>query len=802
MNKIKQFKWNAHHWARVGSVLLSAVLIYSFLYAQISVASEPADGSVLPFPPPESKSIAKPRLQDSKMQWPEEPQRLPKDAPNILIILIDDVGFGIADTFGGEVHTPTLTRLADEGIRYNAFHTTSICSPTRAALLTGRNHTRVGSGTIAERAVAFDGYTGIMPKTAATMAEVLKEYGYKTSAFGKWHNTPATEITDMGPKDRWPNGYGFDYFYGFLGGETSQWEPRLFENYNAIEPPHDDPTYHLTVDMKEKALDWIDKHQAFSPDKPFFMYWAPGAVHGPHHIFKEWADKYKGKFDDGWDAYRERTYRRQLEAGIIPPDTQLTKRDTTMASWDSIPEQQREFQSRLMEIFAGFMEHTDQQIGELIDGLDSRGLKENTLVFYVFGDNGSSAEGQEGSISELLAQNGIPNTIEQQIATMNELGGLDALGGPEMDNMYHAGWAWAGDTPFKSTKLVAAHFGGTRNPLVISWPKGIKADKTMRSQFHHVVDIAPTVYEILGIPHPEVVHGYKQIPVDGVSLGYTFSDGMAEGRKETQFFDNNGSRGVYHKGWFASAFGPFTPWNAAQGGFDKSWDSATDNWQLYDLRSDFSQAKDLSKQNQEKLEEMKQLFLEVAEDNKDFPIGAGNWLRLHPEDIHKSSYTSWTFRQDTRRMPEFTAPGLGKQSNKVVLEVEVDEAASGVLYALGGASGGLALYMDKGHLVYEYNMMIIERYTARSNKALAPGEHVIEVKTAIATPGSPGIVTISVDGQEVSKAEVKRTVPLAFTATETFDVGIDLGSPVSISYADRKPFEFDGKIKLVSVTLE
>ena len=782
------------------SVLLAYCL--SVLLPHLALATTPDDGSVLPFPPPPTASIARPRLQDSTMKWPNAPQRLPADAPNILIVLIDDVGFGIADTFGGEVHTPTLSVLAEEGIRYNAFHTTSICSPTRAALLTGRNHTRVGSGTIAERAVAFDGYTGIIPKTAATMAEVLKEYGYKTSAFGKWHNTPATETTAMGPKDRWPNGYGFDYFYGFLGGETSQWEPRLTENYDAVEPPTDDPKYHLTVDMKDKALAWLDAHQSFSPDKPFFMYWAPGAVHGPHHIFKAWADKYKGKFDDGWDAYRERVYQRQLEMGVIPPETQLTPRDPTMASWDSIPENQRAFQRRLMEVFAGFMEHTDYQIGEMLKGLEQRGLKDNTLVFYIFGDNGSSAEGQQGSISELLAQNGIPNTIEQQMSAMDKLGGLDALGGPQMDNMYHAGWAWAGGTPFKSTKLVAAHFGGTRNPMVVAWPKGIAADDTMRSQFHHVVDIAPTVYEILGITPPKVVNGYQQMSIDGISLAYTFADGSAKGRVQTQFFDNNGSRGVYHDGWFASAFGPFIPWNAAQGGFDKNWDSATDAWQLYDLSKDFSQAMDLSKENPEKLEEMKQLFLEVAEDNKDFPIGAGNWLRIHPADIHKSPYTSWTFNRNTRRMPEFSAPGLGKQSNKVVIEIEVEEGATGVLYALGGASGGLTLYMDKGHLVYEYNMMIIEQYTAKSTAPLKAGKRTIEVDTTIAKPGAPGTVVMVVDGEKIATVDVKRTVPLAFTATETFDVGVDLGSPVSVNYAERRPFEFNGKIGKMHVVLE
>jgi arylsulfatase A-like enzyme len=780
------------------------IALFTF-YCCINAFAGPAlakeDGSVLPFPPKAMESVVKQRIQDTTMKWPEQPQRLPTEAPNILIILIDDIGFGAVDTFGGEIHTPALSKLADDGIRYNMFHTTSICSPTRAALLTGRNHTRVGSGTIAERAVAFDGFTGIMPKTAATVAEVLKNYGYKTSAFGKWHNTPATETTAMGPKDRWPNGYGFEYFYGFLAGETSQYEPRLYENYNTVEPPHDDPAYHLTVDMKEKALAWIDNQQAFAPDKPFFMYWAPGAVHGPHHVFREWADKYKGKFDDGWDAYRERVYRRQLKMGVIPPGTKNTPRDETMDSWDSIPESERAFQTRLMELFAGYMEHTDHQIGELIQGLEDRGLKDNTLVFYIVGDNGSSAEGQRGTISELLAQNQIPNTIAQQLTALREIGGLDALGTEKTDNMFHSSWAWATNSPLRSTKLVAAHFGGTRNPLVVSWPKGIKPNRTMRSQFHHVNDIAPTIYEILAIPHPEVVNGYEQMKMDGVSMMYTFDDADAEGRKDLQFFDNNGSRGIYHKGWFASTFGPFTPWRAASSG-SSEWDSAKDVWQLYDLRSDFSQARDLSKEQTEKLEEMKELFLKVAEENKDFPIGAGNWLRVHPGDVIRSPYTSWRFRQDTRRMPEFTAPGLGKISNKVVVDAELEDGASGVLYALGGNSGGLTLYMDNGHLVYEYNMMMIERFKKKIDTPLKAGRHTIEVTTEIEKPAAPGTVTFVVDGREVGKLELKQTVPLAFTASETLDVGIDLGSPVSLDYAERRPFEFDGTIQQVVVNLK
>ena len=581
----------------------SLLILILLALTTAAVAETRNNGSVLPFPPtPMSDSVAKPRLQDSKMQWPQEPSRLPADAPNILIVLIDDVGFGVADTFGGEVHTPTLSKLADEGLSYNSFHTTAICSPTRASLLTGRNHTRVGSGTIAERAVAFDGYTGIIPKSAATVAEVLKQYGYHTSAFGKWHNTPATETTAIGPKDRWPNGYGFEYFYGFLAGETSQWEPRLVENYDTVEPPHDE-RYHLTEDMVDKALTWLDQHQSFAPDKPFLMYWAPGAAHGPHHIWSEWADKYKGKFDDGWEAYRERVHQRQLEMGIIPPGTELTPRDETMTAWDDIPENQRAFQRRGMEIFAGFVEHTDVQVGRLVEGLDQRGLRENTLIFYIFGDNGSSAEGQEGSISELLAQNNISNTVEQQLAALDKLGGLEALGSPKTDNMYHAGWAWAGSTPFKATKLVASHFGGTRNPMVVSWPKGIQPDKRMRSQFHHVVDIAPTIYEILGIDPPEIVNGHDQIKIDGASLAYTFSDADAGSTNAIQYFDNNGSRAIYKDGWVACTFGPLLPWNtAASAPRIAQWDSATDEWELYHVAGDFSQARNLAAEHPDKLE--------------------------------------------------------------------------------------------------------------------------------------------------------------------------------------------------------
>ncbi len=585
-----------------------------------------------------------------------------------------------------------------------------------------------------------------------------------------------------------------------MAGETSQWEPRLFENTTPIEPPHD-PRYHLSEDLANKAIAWIRQHQAFSPDKPFLMYWAPGAGHGPHQIFKEWADKYKGKFDDGWDAYRQRVYQRQKSMGWIPQDAKLTSRDPTLAGWDDIPEAERPFQRRLMEVFAGFVEHVDVQAGKLIDELDRQGLSDNTLVFYIFGDNGSSAEGQNGSISELLAQNQIPNTVQQQIAALDRLGGLDALGGPKVDNMYHAGWAWAGDTPYRYTKLVAAYFGGTRNPLVISWPKTIHPDKTPHRQFHHVNDIAPTIYDILGITPPKIVNGQAQDPIDGVSMVYSFADAAAPGRKTVQYFENNGSRAIYSDGWIASAFGPLIPWQA--GGSDLTkWDARTDHWELFDLHHDDTQAVDLGPEQPARLEAMKALFLEQAKDNKVFPVGGGLWTRLHPEDRIKSPYTKWHLDGDTTRFPEFAAPGLGRESNHVVIDLEAGPNASGVLYALGGAGGGLALYLDQGQLVYEYNMMIIERYIARAPDRLAAGKHRIEVDTTIAHPGGAADVVLSVDGKDVAHTIVKRTVAGAFTASETLDVGADLGSPVSLDYFDRRPFRFDGKIVAVDVSLK
>ncbi len=556
--------------------------------------------------------------------------------------------------------------------------------------------------------------------------------------------------------------------------------------------------------MAEDALRWLDDHQAYSPDKPFLMYWAPGAVHGPHHVAQEWADKYKGKFDDGWDAYRERVYKRQLEMGVIPPGTKLTERDPTMQAWTDIPESQRPFQRRLMEVYAGFVEHTDTQVLRVLEGLEKRGIRDNTLVIYIWGDNGSSSEGVQGTVSELLAQNQISTTVDEQISALNELGGLKALGTAAVDNMYHAGWAWAGSTPFKGTKLVASYFGGTRNPMAISWPKRIKPSDEIRSQFHHVIDIVPTLYEILDITPPKVVNGHEQMQIDGVSMVYTFDDADAATAKEAQFFDNFASRGIYKDGWMACTFGPLYPWDpAGNPARMKGWNSENDVWELYNLTNDFSQAHDLAAAQPERLEKMKQDFLVAATDNKDLPIGGAIWTRIHPEDVVATKYTSWTFGPNTRRMPEFTAPGLGKKNNRVEIELEVGDKASGVLYALGGASGGS--YLLYGRWLSLLRIQLDGHRTLQGQIKIADccwSSIRSSIDTSLPQPGAALTVVMTVDGDEVAMMTTKRSVPAAFTASETFDVGVDLGSPVSRNYEDRKPFAFDGAINKLKVMLK
>lgn len=681
-----------------------------------------------------------------------------------------------------------------------------MCSPTRAALLTGRNHTRVGNGQIAAIANDFDGFSGVIPKSSATMAEVLKAYGYNTGAWGKWHNTPEEQITSKGPFDYWPTGYGFEYFYGFLAGEASQYEPTMVRNTSYVERPMTsggNDHYHLSEDIADDAIFWLREQKAYAPDKPFFMYWAPGASHGPHQVMKEWADKYKGKFDDGWDAYRERVFENQKQLGWIPQDTRLTPRAESMDSWDSIPESEKPFQRRLMEIFAGFTEHADYSAGRIIDELAAQRRLDNTLVIYIWGDNGSSSEGLYGTISEQLAQNGIPTKISQHLAAIEELGGLDALGTDKTDNMYHAGWAWAGSTPYKGTKLQGAYFGGTRQPMAVSWPKKIKHDDTPRPQFHHVIDVVPTVYELLDIPAPQIVNGFHQDRFDGVSMVYSLDDPAAPGTRHTQFFDIMASRGVYQDGWFASARGPREPWVGGIPPGIREWSPLTDKWELYHIDDDWSQSKDLSAEMPEKLKEMKALFLTESAKNKNLPIGGGLWSTAlyHPEDAPSSSLTEWTFDHPITGMPESAAPKLGKVDSLVSMEVEVPENANGVLYALAGFSGGVTCFVKDGYLCYEFNLFEITRTKLRSKDKLPKGKVKVEVESRLAAKiGGPMDVTLRVNGAEVAKKRVPAAMSLHFTSNATFDIGRDQDSPVSLDYFEDAPFAFNGAIGTTKIT--
>ena len=636
---------------------------------------------VLPFKKQKSGTIAGVTMAESVYAPSQPKSHLPEDAPNIIIILIDDAGPATASAYGGEINTPALSKVRDEGISFGAFHSTAMCSPTRSSLLTGRNHTRVGNGQISEISNDFDGFTGLIPKTSATVAEVLQNYGYSTAAFGKWHMTPSTECSAAGPFDNWPTGFGFDYFYGFLGGESSQYEPYLVKNTTYVDPPKTpEEGYHLTEDLADNAIDWMKNHQALAPDKPFFIYWATGAVHGPHHITKEWADKYKGKFDDGWEAYRERTYKRMMDQGLLPANTKLTAIPEGMDKWADIPESQRPFQRRLMEIWAGFGEHADYHAGRVIDELETLGIKENTLVFYIWGDNGSSSEGGHGTVSELLTQNQIAVSIDDQIKTLEDMGGF-VLGTPATDNHYNAGWAWSGSTPYKGTKLSASYFGGTRQPLAVSWPKKIKQDTKMRRQFHHVSDITPTIYDILNITPPEVVNGYQQDPIDGISMLYTFDNAEAPAQKKTQFFDIMGSRGVYHDGWFACTMGPRTPWLTVTPGM-ATWTPDKDVWELYNLNEDWSQANDLANDNPKKLQEMKDLFLVESAKNFNMPIGGGLWALLHPEFTLGNPATEYNYTPGLITIPEFSSAKIGRKHNLITLDVDMPKDANGVLFAL------------------------------------------------------------------------------------------------------------------------
>jgi arylsulfatase A-like enzyme len=760
-----------------------------------ALAADTLDRTVLPISEPAVQSITTLDARDAKAP-PRFEVTAPAGAPNVVIVLIDDIGFGHSSAFGGPIKMPTLEKLANGGQRYNRFHTTALCSPTRMALLTGHNHHANNAGAIMELATAFPGNTGVRPKNITTLAEILRQNGYSTGAFGKYHETPPWEVSVSGPFDRWPTGSGFDKFYGFIGGETNQWAPAIFDGVTRMEPPTT-PNYHFTVDMTDKAVNWMSAQKSLTPQKPFYMYFATGATHAPHHAPKEWIEKYKGQFAGGWDKLREETFARQKKMGIIPADTKLTARPKEIPAWDGMSADQKRLFERQMETFAGFAEHTDDQVGRLVTQLEKLGQLDNTLLFYIVGDNGASAEGgPEGTYNEMMALNGIIGKADQMMDH------IDDWGGPGTFPHFAIGWAWAGNTPFQWTKQVASHFGGTRNGMVMHWPKGIKARGGLRTQFHHVVDVAPTALEAAAIPQPDTVNGVKQRPMDGVSMLYSADAPEAAERRTTQYFEMFGNRGIYHEGWVACTRHSI-PWDMTA----KIPALKDDVWELYNVDVDFSEADNLVEKNPAKLKELQAVFMKEAERNHVLPIDDRRSERFNPAIAGRPDLLG-----GRKTMTVF--PGMiGMMENAFInvkgvhhtIEAEVElpeEQANGVIIAQAGYFGGWTLYMKEGKPHHEYNWFAIERTNIAGDTALTPGKHVIayEFIPDAATPGTGGKSILSVDGKKVAEAQIPKTQPFAFSADEGADVGMDSETNVSPDYKPGIPSTFTGKV--VKVTVE
>ena len=752
----------------------------------------------LPLPTPEFKGVIKETFEGSKQDFPQ-PVKAPQGAPNVVLILLDDLGFGQAGTFGGPVPTPEMDLLADDGLIYNRFHTTGVSSPTRAALLTGRNHHQTGNGTITELSTGYPGYDSLWPKETASVAEILKDNGYSTAAFGKWHNTPDWETSPIGPFERWPTSLGFEYFYGFFGGETSQWEPQLIRGTTPVEPSkRPEQGYNLNVDLVDDAIGWMNRQRSVSPDKPFFLYLAPGAVHAPLHVNQEWIDKFKGQFDQGWDQVRSDTLARQKKLGIVPNNTDLTPRPEAIQAWAALSPEEKKLFAHHQEVFAGFLAQTDHEIGRLIKAIHQLPDADNTLIIYVAGDNGPSAEGSvTGTLNNMMTQNGVPDTVENQLAH------LDEIGGPKHENHYPVGWAWAGSSPFQWMKRVPSHFGGTRNGMIVSWPAQIKSKNEIRSQFHHVVDITPTILDAAKIPQPKTVDGVTQTPMAGISMAYTFDQKNAEGQRHTQYFETGGHRAIYHDGWVAASFHG-VPWQlTGSRGFKN------DHWELYNVDQDFSQAHDLAAKEPKRLAELQELFDQEASKNDVYPLDDRFAERaINPE---RPSFIrgrkQFTYAAGTTRLPEGSAPPMYKRTHSITADVVIPkQGANGVILAEGGASGGLALYLEQGKPVYEYNFFGQNQYRIAAKKALKPGKHTIVVDyeqiPSERRSSTGGSVTIRVDGDTVATGQVEKVVPFRFSATETFDIGMDLGSTVSDRYHKQAPYPFTGTIDKVVVDLK
>lgn len=764
--------------------------------AAAAPAAEKLDRTVLPIPEPPvptftevdaRKATAPPRFQVTA----------PKGAPNVLVVLIDDMGFGHSSAFGGPCRMPTCERLAANGVRFNRFHTTALCSPTRMALLTGRNHHVCNTGAIMELATAFPGNTGVRPLAVTPLAEILRQNGYSTAAFGKYHETPAWEASVSGPFDRWPTRSGFDKFYGFIGGETNQWAPAVYDGTARVEVPSD-PNYHFTADMTDQAISWVRFQQALTPDRPFFVYFATGGTHAPHHCPKEYIDRYKGQFDQGWDRLREETLARQIKMGVVPAGTTLTPRPPEIAAWDALTADQKRLFARQMETFAGYAEFTDYSIGRVVQAITDMGELDNTLILFVVGDNGASAEGgPDGTYNEMLGLNGIVSTIESQLPH------LEAWGGPTTYPHFAVGWALAGNTPFQWTKQVASHFGGTRNPMVAHWPARFGNGRgAVRSQFHHVIDIAPTVLDAAGLPEPTAVNGIPQRKMDGVSMLYAVAAPTAKDRRTTQYFEMFGNRAIYHDGWVAATRHSI-PWLATA----KLPPFNEDRWELYHVAEDFSQANDLAAKQPEKLRELQTVFEREAVRNHVYPLDDRRVERFNPALAGRpdlmGARKSLTLYEGMTGIPENAFLNLKGKEHTVTAEVEVPAGgANGVVISQAGRFGGWSLYLKDGRAHQVYNFGGLQRTTVSSAAALAPGRHTLVYRFTPdgPAPGAGGTSRLSVDGQPAGEARVPRTMPFAF-GDEGADVGVDHETPVTDDYAARNN-RFTGRIRRVTVELK
>jgi len=784
----------AHCLAAAAALIGSAPALAQQAAAKSAGTPTAADGGYLPSVPSPFTGRVGREVKTSAPDFPQ-PVRAPEGAPNILLIMTDDVGFSASSTFGGPVPTPTMDRLAKAGLRYTQFHTTALCSPTRAALLTGRNHHTDATGAIMELATGYPGYNSLMPKSSGTFAEVLRQSGYNTAWYGKNHNVPDWQSSQAGPYDLWPTGLGFEYFYGFIGADTNQWAPALFEGTQPIEPPHDDNGYFFDRDMADKAIARIRLLHAMAPDKPWLTYYAPGTAHAPHHAPAEWITRFAGKFDQGWDKLREQTFARQKQLGIIPVDTKLTPRPDEIPPWDSLDADRKRVYARMMEVYAAALSHADHQMGRILDAIEEQGDLANTLVIYIQGDNGASAEGTpQGLLNEMTIANNIPEDFGEVLRRMDE------LGGPMTYNHFPVGWAHATNTPLQWTKQIASHFGGTRNGLVISWPARIEDRGGIRTQFHHVIDIAPTILEAAGLPAPVMLNGVPQKPIEGVSMTYTFDDAKAPTRHRTQYFEMLGNRALYHEGWMASTSPPVAPWIV--GG--QKPDVLDYPWELYHVAEDFSQAGNLAAQEPAKLRELQELFWIEAAKYQVLPLDNSTIerfdVRIRPSLTRGRSV--FTYFPGQTRIPEGTAPDLKNKSFKIGAALTIPaDGANGVIATQGGRFNGWGLYLLEGRPVFHYNLVGVQRFAFAGKEKLAPGKHLVLVDFEYEGGGlgKGGAITVSVDGETVAEGRIDRTYAFRVSLDETFDVGEDTGTPVSEDYA--VPFEFGGTLERVVVRL-